>query len=116
MISEENANHEPESLIVDIKGIDLGGLSKTLSFIPDISGLLGVDVQMYSKNEVIDINGTVSVDDFYYRKEHVGDLGLGIKYRLSQQTEHDVDFSLSVDGVKALLTKGKLETGVEDKI
>mgnify|MGYP005761365907 CR=1 FL=1 len=115
LISEENANHEPESLIVDIKGIDLGGLSKTLSFIPDISGLLGVDVQMYSKNEVIDINGTVSVDDFYYRKEHVGDLGLGIKYRLSQQTEHDVDFSLSVDGVKALLTKGKLETGVEDK-
>ena len=38
LISEENANHEPESLIVDIKGIDLGGLSKTLSFIPDISG------------------------------------------------------------------------------
>ncbi len=53
--------------------------------------------------------------DFYYGKEHVGNLGLGIKYRLSRQTEHDVDFSLSVDGVKALLTKGKLMTGSEDK-
>lgn len=115
LISEEDADHKPASLIVDIKGVDLGGLSKALSFIPDISGLLGVDVQMYSKNNVIDVNGTVNVDEFYYGKERVGDLGLGIEYRLSQQTEHDVDFSLSVDGVKALLTKGKLMTGVEDK-
>ncbi|MFR4038559.1 MAG: hypothetical protein ACLTZT_12855 [Butyricimonas faecalis] len=36
-------------------------------------------------------------------------------YRLSRQTEHDVDFSLSVDKVKALLVKGKLMTGIEDK-
>ncbi len=41
---------------------------------------------------------------FYYGKERVG-FGISIKYRLSQQTVHDVDFSLSVDGVKALLTK-----------
>ena len=115
LISEEDADHKPASLIVDIKGVDLGGLSKALSFIPDISGLLGVDVQMYSKNDVIDVSGAVNVDDFYYGKEHVGNLGLGIKYRLSRQTEHDVDFSLSVDGVKALLTKGKLMTGSEDK-
>ena len=115
LISEEDADHKPASLIVDIKGVDLGGFSKALSFIPDISGLLGIDVQMYSKNNVIDVNGTVNVDEFYYGKERVGDLGLGIKYRLSQQTEHDVDFSLSVDGVKALLTKGRLMTGVEDK-
>ena len=92
LISEEDADHKPASLIVDIKGVDLGGLSKALSFIPDISGLLGVDVQMYSKNDVIDVSGAVNVDDFYYGKEHVGDLGLGIKYRLSQQTEHDVIF------------------------
>ena len=72
-------------------------------------------MQMYSKNDVIDVSGAVNVDDFYYGKEHVGNLGLGIKYRLSRQTEHDVDFSLSVDGVKALLTKGKLMTGSEDK-
>lgn len=115
LISEEDADHKLASLIVDIKGVDLGGLSKALSFIPDISGLLGVDVQMYSKNDVIDVSGAVNVDDFYYGKEHVGNLGLGIKYRLSRQTEHDVDFSLSVDGVKALLTKGKLMTGSEDK-
>ena len=114
LISEEDADHKLASLIVDIKGVDLGGLSKALSFIPDISGLLGVDVQMYSKNDVIDVSGAVNVDDFYYGKEHVGNLGLGIKYRLSRQTEHDVDFSLSVDGVKALLTKGKLMTGSED--
>ncbi|MFR4038558.1 MAG: hypothetical protein ACLTZT_12850 [Butyricimonas faecalis] len=76
LISEENAHHEPESLIVDIKAIDLGGLSKALSFLPDISGLLGVDMQMYSKNDVIDLNGAVKVDDFYYGKEHVGDLEL----------------------------------------
>lgn len=97
LISEEDADHKLASLIVDIKGVDLGGLSKALSFIPDISGLLGVDVQMYSKNDVIDVSGAVNVDDFYYGKEHVGNLGLGIKYRLSRQTEHDVDFSLSVD-------------------
>ncbi len=115
LISEENAHHEPESLIVDIKAIDLGGLSKALSFLPDISGLLGVDMQMYSKNDVIDLNGAVKVDDFYYGKEHVGDLGIGMTYRLSRQTEHDVDFSLSVDKVKALLVKGKLMTGIEDK-
>ena len=72
-------------------------------------------MQMYSKNDVIDLNGAVKVDDFYYGKEHVGDLGIGMTYRLSRQTEHDVDFSLSVDKVKALLVKGKLMTGIEDK-
>lgn len=92
MISEEGADHKPASLIVDIKGVDLGGLSKALSFIPDISGLLGIDVQMYSKNNVIDVNGTVNVDEFYYGKERVGDLGLGIKYRLSQQTSMTLVF------------------------
>ena len=80
-----------------------------------MSGLLGIDVQMYSKNDVVDVHGTVDVNEFYYGKERVGDLGVGIKYRLTQQTEHDVDFSLSVDGEKALLTKGKLMSGVEDK-
>ena len=72
-------------------------------------------MQMYSKNDVVDLNGAVKVDDFYYGKEHVGDLGIGMTYRLSRQTEHDVDFSLSVDKVKALLVKGKLMTGIEDK-
>lgn len=115
LVSEEGANHEPESLIVDIKGIDLGGISKALSFIPDMSGILGIDIQMYSKNNVIDVDGKIGVDEFYYGKERVGDLGLGIKYKLSQQTEHDVDFTLSVDGERAMLTKGKLMTGTEDE-
>lgn len=115
LVSENGADQRPASLIVDIKGIDLGGLSNALSFLPDMSGLLGIDVQMYSKNDVVDVHGTVDVNEFYYGKERVGDLGVGIKYRLTQQTEHDVDFSLSVDGEKALLTKGKLMSGVEDK-
>lgn len=102
LVSENGADQRPASLIVDIKGIDLGGLSNALSFLPDMSGLLGIDVQMYSKNDVVDVHGTVDVNEFYYGKERVGDLGVGIKYRLTQQTEHDVDFSLSVDGEKAL--------------
>lgn len=75
-------------MIVDIKGVDLGGLSKALSFIPDISGLCRL-MQMYSKNNVIDINGTVN--GRILLREERGDLGLGIEYRLSQ-TEHDVIF------------------------
>jgi len=115
LVSEEGANHEPASLVVDIKGIDLGGISKALSFIPDMSGILGIDMQMYSKNDVIDVNGKIGVDEFYYGKERLGDLGLDMKYKLSRQTEHDVNFTLSVDGERAILTKGKLMTGTDDK-
>lgn len=115
LVSEEGINHEPESLVVDIKGVDLGGISKVLSFIPDMSGMLGGDMQIYSKNDVIDVNGKIGVDEFYYGKERLGDLGLDIRYKLSRQTEHDVNFALSVDGERAILTKGKLMTGTDDK-
>lgn len=115
LVSEQGADKEPESLAVDIKGIDLGHISKVLSFIPDMSGLLGIDLQMHSKNKVIDVDGSITVDEFNYQQERIGNLDMGIKYKLSRQTEHDIDFSLAVDGQQALLTRGKVMTGVDDQ-
>ena len=115
LVSEEGANREPESLVVDIKGIDLGHISDVLSFIPDMSGMLGVDLQMHSKNEVIDVGGNITINEFNYQQERIGNLDMGIKYRLSRQTEHDVDFTLAVDGQQALLARGKMMTGPDDQ-
>lgn len=115
LVSEEGSDHKPESLGVDIKGVDLGHISRVISFIPDMSGLLSIDLQMHSKNEVIDVSGNLTIDEFDYQRERIGNIGVGIKYRLSQQTEHDVDVTLSVDGVEALSTKGKVMTGADDK-
>lgn len=100
---------------MDIKAIDLGHISKVLTFIPDMSGLLGIDLQMHSKNKVIDVGGNITVNEFNYQQERIGNLDMGIQYKLSQQTEHDVDFTLSVDGVQALLTRGKVMTGADDQ-
>ncbi|WP_270488329.1 translocation/assembly module TamB domain-containing protein [Butyricimonas synergistica] len=115
LVSEQGVNQEPESLVVDIKAIDLGHISKVLTFIPDMSGLLGIDLQMHSKNKVIDVGGNITVNEFNYLQERIGNLDMGIQYKLSQQTEHDVDFTLSVDGVQALLTQGKVMTGADDQ-
>lgn len=115
LVSEQGADQRPESLVVDIKGIDLGHISKVLTFIPDMSGLLGIDLQMHNRDDVMDVAGDIAIQEFSYQQQRVGNLGLDIKYRLSRQTEHDIDLSLSVDGEKALLTQGTLFTGKDDQ-
>ena len=111
LVSRGKDRDRPEALDVDIKGIDLGRISEAMSFLPEMAGMLAVDVHVAAAGEGLDLAGQMRIDELAYLKKRVGDIKLGMRYKQGEENGRQVDAGLSVDGSDAVRVKGALADG-----
>lgn len=111
VISEGGERDKPESLLVDIKGIDLGGIAEGLSFLPEISGILEADVRLAAGEKGMEVSGKVGVDELGYLQKRVGDIGLSLTYSQEETLRQMVEAGLTIDQQEAVRVDGVLGEG-----
>lgn len=105
-----------DQLEIEIKGINLTALSRSIPFVPDLGGLLNTDLLLSPQKALFDAEGEISIDSFSYQNKKIGNLQLDVKYALMQKTaRHTLDAVLQLDGVKRVLANGYISTSVSDR-
>lgn len=115
LLSHREPDRSGESLSIDIQGIDMGLISEMLPFIPNMSGIFSTGLELKNQGHILDVNGNIRLDQFFYEHQRVGDLELDAGYRLTREQLHEIDFALHLDGDKTVLAKGMVLTGNQDK-
>ena len=115
LFSGEDFRRGTKSLDVDVQGLDLGVLSGIFTFLPEMSGILTVDLRLFDVKDVVDMGGKITLDEFCYQKQRIGNLELWSKYLLTREQKHEVDFALHLDGDKMVLAEGELTTSSDHK-
>lgn len=116
MQSLEDAGEEKERLQIEINGIDLAALTNVIPFIPDLSGILNTDLLLYSVEDHMIADGNLSINNFYYQKQRIGDVLLNIKYDAANRfTNHAVNFALYLDKMQRVIVKGRFSTAAQNR-
>lgn len=109
-------DNKQERLQITVDGIDLGNISKTLPFVPDISGIWSTDLLLYTLDDRLGADGDVEISDFYYEGKRIGSLDLKMNYTLGDHfSDHAIDFELQLDSVRRALMRGKFSTAESEK-
>ena len=90
------------TLEVDVQHIDLELLSKSFSFLPEMSGDFSTRIHANSRSGIT-LAGEVWVDDFHYAQKRVGKVGLELGYQYDKKQLHSL---LSLDEQPAIKAGG----------
>lgn len=90
---------------LDMSGIDIGRTLELFPAAPALEGILGANLFVHFA-DAVQVEGSVSVDEFRYGKNRVGDLALALRYRPSAEGGQQAGAELSIDGQKALTVQG----------
>lgn len=105
-----------ERLKVEIKGVDLGELTRLSPFFPELAGQLNTDLLIYGREDALGISGNIKINNFYYQNQRIGSVGLFMTYSLGQSfSAHAVDFELKLDSVRKAVVKGEFSTAENNK-
>lgn len=105
-----------ERLKVEIKGVDLGEMTRVLPFSPELAGQLNTDLLLYGREDALGVNGNIRINDFYYQRQRIGSVELFMTYALGQHfAAHTVDFELKLDSVRRAVVKGEFSTAENSK-
>ncbi len=105
-----------EQLKIEIKGINLAALSRSIPFVPDIGGSLTADMLLSPQKSLFRAEGEIGIDSLSYQGKKIGNTLLDLKYGLEQKTaRHTVNALFQMDGIKRILADGYLATGHSDR-
>lgn len=105
-----------DGLRVEINGIDLSAVSRSIPFVPDIGGILKTDLVLSLEKKHFQAKGSLDIDSFSYDNKRIGDLGLDLSYDIGNElTRHTVDFTLHLDGVKRVLAQGAFSASPQNR-
>lgn len=101
-----------ECLRMEVAGIDLARLSEMAPMMPDLGGVLGMDLLMYSSGRRLGAEGNMAVADMAVDGKRLGSLAADLSYRVDPRfEEHAVRLGMSVDGVRQVEVHGEVATG-----
>ena len=104
-------NMPPGSVKLELSGIDLGEAFSLLPAAPPIEGILGGDGTIGLSDRIIKGDLILSLTDFYYEGQRVGDLTLGATANNNENNLWDLDLYLSADQKTVLTALGSYDVG-----
>ena len=97
-----------EDLVIDITDLRIQDWITINPFAPVMKGNLGAQLRLNAEGQALTGNGTVSLTDFVYGKERVGDLRADLGLLTNRSGLLTADMALWVDGKKTMTLKGAL--------
>lgn len=99
-MTDKNDNY----LDVAIKNLDIEDFLQMSAFAPPLTGRLNTDLHLELRKRGVIGNGNLTLDEFYYDKVRVGDIGADFRAgsNLANVTGGKIDFSLDGEHIMAL--------------
>ncbi|MGL4780476.1 MAG: translocation/assembly module TamB domain-containing protein [Bacteroidales bacterium] len=97
-----------DGIILDIDGINLQEISKSIPYLPQMQGLLNTQLGVYSENQMFNSNGSFQIVDFIYNNQNVGNIKLDAAYSVNERKEPHIKSALYVDNKEAMVVTGTL--------
>ena len=94
-------NHDPAAKYnanLDLFNVDLGQLTGTLPFAPDISGLLNMNLFYRQSDESMLISSDAKIDSVEYEGTYIGNESMEMLYFPKGDNTHYIDFILNHNG------------------
>jgi hypothetical protein len=104
-------DHLKNRLQVQMAGIDLAALSERTPFVPQLSGILGMNLLLYHRQQEVGMHGNLQVADLEYEQFRMGDVDLKLDYHAADTfANHALQAELMLDSIRRIWTRGTLET------
>ena len=97
-----------EALTLSLKDIHLSDWISINPFAPPMKGDLNAEVQVSGDATNLNGDGTLSLNDFYYNRQKVGDIGADLKVNTDGRGRIRADVGLSVNGIRTITVAGAL--------
>lgn len=100
-----------QNLDIEVRRIDLGGISRILPYFPEIAGLFSLEAnfqQSVEKN--IQVSAEATVGDFFYDQNRIGNIGLGATWLPAGSLQY-LDAYLTSENEQILTATGTVDTG-----
>ena len=106
-----------DRLQATLAGLDLAPMTGLLPFMPELGGVLGMDLQLYTLDRQMGVEGNIGIRDFAYEHQPVGTLDLGVDYLAGESfTHHAADLELCIDSVYRTFVRGEFSTAKEEPL
>jgi hypothetical protein len=105
---EDAAHGSDEDLIVDVQNVNLQDWISLNPFAPPVKGVLSANMRVNWQDKALTGNGEVSLTDFIYGKDRVGDIKADINILTNHTGLMNADVALWIDGVKSMTLTGAL--------
>lgn len=97
-----------EALVVDITDINISDWIKLNPFAPPVTGKLSADIQVSGEGSDINGAGNITLSDFYYDRQKVGDIRTDLKVSTDLTGRIRAGADLMIDGQKTITLAGAL--------
>ncbi len=104
---EGNDDHQ-EELVVDISDINIADWIKLNPFAPPMTGSLSADIRVSGEDKTINGAGTVTLADFTYDRQKVGDIKTDLKVSTALSGRIRAAADMYIDGEKTVTLAGAL--------
>ncbi len=97
---------QQKDLIVEISGLELSDWLAVNPFSPPVKGSVSTGVRLRRDGNLLNGNGTISIDDLYYGKSRIGTFNLDLDLYTKEGGLIATSTSLKVNGEKAITLTG----------
>jgi hypothetical protein len=107
-VVEDAAHGADEDLVLDVQNVKLQDWIAINPFAPPVKGTLSANMRVNWQDKALTGNGEVSLTDFLYGKERVGDVKADVDILTSRDGLMNADIALWIDGQKSMTLTGAL--------
>ena len=104
----EGDDDHQEALVVNITDINIADWIRLNPFAPPITGKLSADIQVSGEGTDINGDGTITLSDFFYDRQKVGDIRTDLKVSTDLAGRIRAGADLMIDGQKTITLAGAL--------
>jgi hypothetical protein len=105
---EDAAHGSDEDLVVDVQNVNLQDWIALNPFAPPVKGVLSANMRVNWQDKVLTGNGDVSLTNFIYGKEKVGDIKADVNVLTNNTGLINADVALWINGEKSMTLTGAL--------
>lgn len=91
-----------QDMAVEIRRIELADVCEIAPYIPKLKGLFTTEAHLVQTAQSLQLAADVQIDDFFYEKNRVGDVGIEAVYLPGDGDDHHLDARLHLDGQEVL--------------
>jgi len=104
------------ALNIKIDGLDIASLLSVSPFAPPLGGIFSTNMNLYLPQQQVDVQGSIGISDMNYNKQRIGDINLGVYYKLDSINRQQVNADLIINETKALTISGNYDTNDKNSI
>ncbi len=105
---DDAAHGSDEDVVLDVQNVRLQDWIAINPFAPPVNGTLSANMRVNWQDKALTGNGEVSLSDFIYGKERVGDVRADVSVLTNASGLMNADVALWIDGAKTMTLKGVL--------